>query len=158
MQVKSFMSNMIQFELEDAVGTENVSTSKCEKDTYSVDYFWISRMWEDKGSQGPMADIIVRPGNTEEVSKVLKIANYYKLPVHTWGGGSGSQGGALPMAGGILLDMKRMNHIIDIDENAHSITAEAGMIFQQLEWYANERGFSCMHIPSCLTCGTIGGA
>ena len=83
MQVKSFMSNMIQFELEDAVGTENVSTSKCEKDTYSVDYFWISRMWEDKGSQGPMADFIVRPGNTEEVSKVLKIANYYKLPVQT---------------------------------------------------------------------------
>ena len=32
------------------------------------------------------------------------------------------------------------------------------MIFQQLEWYANERGYSCMHIPSCLTCGTIGGA
>lgn len=62
------------------------------------------------------------------------------------------------MAGGILLDMKRMNHLISIDENAHSITAEAGMIFQQLEWYANERGYSCMHIPSCLTCGTIGGA
>lgn len=32
------------------------------------------------------------------------------------------------------------------------------MIFQQLEWYANERGYSCQHIPSCLTCGTIGGA
>ena len=32
------------------------------------------------------------------------------------------------------------------------------MIFQQLEWYANEKGYSCQHIPSCLTCGTIGGA
>ena len=158
MQIKSFMKDMIQFELEDAVGRENVSTSKCERDTYSVDYFWISRMWQDRGAEGPLPDIIVRPGCTEEVSKVLKIANYYKIPVHTWGGGSGSQGGALPMAGGILLDMKRMNHLIELDENAHSITAEAGMIFQQLEWYANEKGFSCMHIPSCLTCGTIGGA
>lgn len=158
MQVKSFMSDMIRFELEDVVGTENVSTSKTERDTYSVDYFWISRMWQDRGAQGPLPDIIVRPGCTEEVSKVLKIANYYKIPVHTWGGGSGSQGGALPMAGGILLDMKRMNHLISIDESSHSITAEAGMIFQQLEWYANEKGYSCMHIPSCLTCGTIGGA
>ena len=37
MQIKSFMKDMIQFELEDAVGRENVSTSKCERDTYSVD-------------------------------------------------------------------------------------------------------------------------
>lgn len=152
------MSDMIRFELEDVVGRENLSTTEAERATYSVDYFWISRMWEDHGAEGPMADVIVRPGSSEEVSRILKIANYYKLPVHTWGGGSGSQGGALPMAGGILLDMKRMNHLISIDENAHSITAEAGMIFQQLEWYANERGYSCMHIPSCLTCGTIGGA
>ena len=158
MKGKSFMSDMIRFELEDVVERENVSTTEAERATYSVDYFWISRMWEDHGAEGPMADVIVRPGSSEEVSRILKIANYYKLPVHTWGGGSGSQGGALPMAGGILLDMKRMNHLISIDENAHSITAEAGMIFQQLEWYANERGYSCMHIPSCLTCGTIGGA
>lgn len=158
MQIKSFMWDMIRFELEDVVGTENVSTSKTERDTYSVDYFWISRMWQDRGAEGPLPDIIVRPGCTEEVSRILKIANYYKLPVHTWGGGSGSQGGALPMAGGILLDMKRMNRLISIDESSHSITAEAGMIFQQLEWYANEKGYSCMHIPSCLTCGTIGGA
>ena len=32
------------------------------------------------------------------------------------------------------------------------------MIFAQLEWYANERGYSCMHLPSCMTCGTVGGA
>lgn len=158
MQIKSFMFNMIQSELEDVVGRENVSISEAEIKTYSVDYFWISRMWEDKGAVGPTPDIIVRPGSAEEVSKIVKIANYYKIPVITWGGGSGSQGGALAMAGGILLDMKRMNKLIKIDENAHSITAEAGMIFQQLEWYANEKGYSCMHIPSCLTCGTIGGA
>ena len=158
MQKKSFMTDMIIFELEDAVGKENVSISETERSVYTVDYFWLSRMWQDRGAEGPMPDVVVRPGSAEEVSKVLKIANYYKIPVHTWGGGSGSQGGALPMAGGILLDMKRMNRLISIDENAHSITAEAGMIFQHLEWFANERGFSCMHIPSCLTCGTIGGA
>ena len=39
-----------------------------------------------------------------ETSKVLKIANYYKIPVTTWGGGGGTQGGAIPVAGGIVLD------------------------------------------------------
>jgi len=158
MEFKAFMIDMIRNELEDAVGVENVSTSSAEKLTYGVDYFWVSRMWADKGLRPPEADFIVHPGSAEETSKVLKIANYYKIPVQTWGGGSGSQGSALPMAGGILLDIKHMNKLISIDEETRSITAETGMVFQLLEWYANERGFSLMHLPSCLTCGTIGGA
>ena len=158
MERKAFMCDMIRTELEDVVGVENVSVAVSDRMTYGVDYFWIGRMWEDRGQTPPMPDWIVRPGSSEEVSKVLKIANYYKIPVNIWGGGSGSQGGALPMAGGIMMDMKRMNHLIEIDEVSRTITAEAGMIFQQLEWYANEKGYSCQHIPSCLTCGTIGGA
>ena len=158
MERKAFMGDMIRSELEDAVGVENVSVSVSDRMTYGVDYFWVGRMWADRGQVPPMPDWIVRPGSSEEVSKVLKIANYYKIPVHIWGGGSGSQGGALPMAGGIMMDMKRMSHLIELDEESRTITAEAGMIFQQLEWYANEKGYSCMHIPSCLTCGTIGGA
>ncbi|MGI6738133.1 MAG: FAD-binding oxidoreductase [Christensenellales bacterium] len=153
------MPGMILDELADAVGGyDNVSMEMSDRATYGVDYFWLSRMWQDRGEVPPMPDWIVRPGATEEVSKILKIANYYKIPLHTWGGGSGSQGGALPMSGGILMDMKRMCKLIEIDEISRTITAEAGMIFQQLEWYANEKGYSCQHIPSCLTCGTIGGA
>ena len=158
MEKRAFMFNMILSELEDIVGQENVSTREADKLTYGVDYFWISRMWADRGETPPAADFVVRPGSAQEVSAILKVANYYKLPVHTWGGGSGSQGGALPMAGGIILDTKRMNRLLEIDLESRTITAETGMIFQQLEWYANEKGFSCMHIPSCLTCGTIGGA
>ena len=158
MEHKAFMYDMIRTELEDIVGIENVSIREADKITYGVDYFWIPRMWADRGEKPPFADYIVWPDTAEQISKIIKIANYYKIPVHTWGGGSGSQGGALPMAGGILLDTKRMNRLIEIDEESHTITAETGMIFQQLEWYANERGYSCMHIPSCLTCGTIGGA
>jgi len=159
MKLEAFMPGMILDELADAVGGyDNVSMEMSDRATYGVDYFWLSRMWQDRGEVPPMPDWIVRPGATEEVSKILKIANYYKIPLHTWGGGSGSQGGALPMSGGILMDMKRMCKLIEIDEISRTITAEAGMIFQQLEWYANEKGYSCQHIPSCLTCGTIGGA
>ena len=71
-------------------------------------------MWQDRGQVPPMPDWIVRPDSAEEISKILKIANYYKIPVHIWGGGSGSQGGALPMSGGILLDMKRMCRLIAV--------------------------------------------
>ena len=158
MERKAFMTDMIRSELEDVVGVEHVSTNDSERLAYGVDYFWIGRMWADRGLTPPMPDWIVRPGSSEEISKLLKIANYYKIPVNIWGGGSGSQGGALPMAGGIMLEMKRMNRLIEIDETSRTITAESGLIFQRLEWYANEKGYSCQHIPSCLTCGTIGGA
>ena len=158
MEFRGFMTEFIRSELEDAVGTENVSSTKGEKLAYGTDYFWVSRMVIDKGGMPALPDLIVRPASAEEVSKVLKIANYYKIPVQTWGGGSGTQGGALPMAGGILLDVKRMDKLIDIDTIAGTITCETGMIFQTLEWYANEKGYSVMHLPSCLTCCTVGGA
>ncbi len=158
MKYEAFMPEMILTELEDIVGQENVSIEEGERLIYGVDYFWIGRMWSDRGKTPPMPDFVVRPGSTKEVSQILKIANYYKIPVHTWGGGSGSQGGALSMAGGIALDMKRMNRLIAIDEESRTITAETGMVFKILEDYANERGYSTQHIPSCLTCGTIGGA
>jgi alkyldihydroxyacetonephosphate synthase len=158
MEKKAFMNDMIRSELEDVVGVGNVSTSESDRIVYGVDYFWVSRMWADRGQRPPTPEWIVCPDNSQEISKILKIAGYYKIPVNIWGGGSGSQGGALPMAGGIMIDMKRMNRLIKMDEVSRTITAEAGMIFQQLEWYANEKGYSCQHIPSCLTCGTVGGA
>ena len=49
-------------------------------------------MWADRGLRMPEAAAVVSPKNAKEVSAVLKIANYYKIPVTTWGGGGGTQG------------------------------------------------------------------
>ena len=84
MQLNSFMTDIIASELEDAVGRENCSTREIDKLTHSVDYFWLSRMWADRGERMPEADIIVAPKDAKETSAVLKIANYYKIPVTTW--------------------------------------------------------------------------
>ena len=150
MQDKSLMFYMIRSELEDAVGVENVSTKEIERAVYSVDYFWLSRKWQDAGEQGPMPDIIVRPGTTEEVSKVMKIANYYKIPVTTWGGGSGSQGGALPVAGGILLDIKRLDKLIELNTEAGFVTCETGMIFATPSGYMPKA--ICWRCKAITTC------
>ena len=153
----TFLHTFIKSELEDIVGSENVSIRSSDILVYGVDYFYGSKMWEDRGKRLPTPDIIVNPGTAEEISKVLRVSNYYKIPVTTWGGGSGSQGGALSVAGGILLDMKRMNKIINFDESNMAVTVETGMNFTQLEWFANERGYSLMHYPSSMNCATVGG-
>lgn len=91
--MNDFLQDMILTELEDAVGRENCSMQAIDKMTHGVDYFWLSRMWADRGLRMPEADIIVSPKDAKETSAVLKIANYYKLPVTTWGGGGGTRAG-----------------------------------------------------------------
>jgi alkyldihydroxyacetonephosphate synthase len=75
-QMNDFLFSMILTELEDAVGVENCSTHQIDKVTHSVDYYWLSRMWADRGRRMPEADIVVCPKDAQEVSKVVKIANY----------------------------------------------------------------------------------
>lgn len=155
--MNDFLLTQIMTELEDAVGKENCSTKLIDKVTHSVDYFWLSRMWADRGKMMPQADFIVSPKDAQETSKVLKIANYYKIPVTTWGGGGGTQGGAIPVCGGIILDTKRMNQIGEVNEKGMYIEVGAGAIYKHVEWAANEKGYSTMHYPSSLTCSTVGG-
>ncbi len=128
-----FLFTQVLTELEDAVGRENCSTRDIDKLTHGVDYFWLSRMWADRGLRMPEADYIVSPKNAQETSAVLKIANYYKIPVTTWGGGGGTQGGAIPVAGGILLDTKRMDAITDFNEKGMYIECGTGTIYKHLE-------------------------
>ncbi len=153
----NYMYEMIRSELTDAVGEGFVVTSNSDKLGHSVDYYWIPEMWHSRGLNNPTADFIVHPGSAEEVAKVLKIANLHKIPVTPWGGGSGSQGGALPIYNGIILDTKRMNKVIAIDTKTLSVTCETGINAQHLEWAVEKAGFSTMHLPASIACATIGG-
>lgn len=155
--MNKFLFSMILTELEDAVGVENCSVREIDKLTHSVDYFWLSRLFVDRGEKMPEADYVVSPKDAKEVSKVLKIANYYKIPVTTWGGGGGTQGGAIPVCGGIVLDTKRMNRIFDVNTDSMYIECGAGSIYKHIENAANEKGFATMHYPSSLNCSTVGG-
>ena len=153
----NYMFEMIRTELADAVGSEYVNTGDSDKFGHSIDYYWIPEMWHDRGKETKKPDFVVHPGSAEEVARVIKIANQYKIPVVTWGGGSGSQGGALPAFGGIVLDTKRMNKVLKIDEKSLTVTAETGIIARHLEWTVNKSGYSTMHLPASIACATIGG-
>jgi alkyldihydroxyacetonephosphate synthase len=114
-------------------------------------------MWLDRGEPLPAPDFIVHPASVEEIAAIMKIANNYRIPVIPWGGGSGTQGGALPLYGGIIVDIKRLNRILAIDEKSLTVTAEAGINGTQLEWALNERGLTLPHYPASANCATLGG-
>ncbi|MGM0366908.1 MAG: FAD-binding oxidoreductase [Actinomycetota bacterium] len=153
----SYMFDMVLFELRDIVGRDSVSVRDSDKLTYSVDYYWISELWHDRSDSIPTADFIVHPQNSGQVSRILVLANEYKIPVTVWGGGGGSQGGALAVFGGIIMDMKKMNRVLEIDKKSMTVEAETGILMQNLEWELEKHGLSTMHIPASIFCSTLGG-
>lgn len=153
----NYLWEMIRSELADAVGDEQVLTDEAERLAHSVDYYWMAEMWHDRGGRNPAPDLVVRPGTSAEVAKVLRLANTYRIPVTPWGGGSGSQGGALPIYQGIILDTKRLNRILEIDPVSLTVTVESGINMQHLEWALERQGLSTMHYPASIACATLGG-
>ena len=90
---KNLLFELVREELCDAVGEEDVDTSEAGRFCYGADYSWVSRAWMDRGQKPMVPDFVVTPQATEEVSRVLKIANRHRIPVIPYGGGSGVNGG-----------------------------------------------------------------
>src|SRR5699024_1861316 len=90
-------------------------------------------------------------------SRIVKTCNRYKMPVVTRGGGSGTAGGAATMYGGIVLDVKRMNKIIDIDNESLILTAQPGINGRTLEDELNKKSLMLAHYPSSVDISTLGG-
>jgi len=148
---------MMLHELTAIVGSEHVVTQETDRTIYSVDYYWAPRLMIDRGGLPPLPDIVVQPGNVEEVSAVVKFANIYHVPIIPWGGGSGSQGGIMPMYGGIILDLKRLNKITEINEIAGTVTVQAGINGYELESALNLAGWTLPHYPASVHSATLGG-
>jgi len=153
----NFQAEMIRSELEDVVGPDYITTRESDRLVYSTDWSWMAQMWLDRGQPLPLADYIVHPAKPTEIAEIIKIANNYHIPVIPWGGGSGTQGGTLPIYGGIILDTKRMHRILEINETALTVTAQAGINGTQLEWALNDKGLTLPHYPASANCATLGG-
>ncbi len=79
-KMTDFLFDMIATELEDAVGRENCSTRMIDKVAHSVDYFWLSRMWADRGLRMPEGEFIVAPKDAKDIRSSNKI--YRNRQIH----------------------------------------------------------------------------
>ena len=99
---------------------------------------------------------MVRPEDAASVAKILKLANDRIIPVVARGAGSGLSGGAVPLYGGIVLSLERMNRILEIDEDNFVATVEAGATLAGLYQAVEERGLYYPLYPG-ETSATLGG-
>lgn len=116
-----------------------------------------SLLWTKTGIAPHPPDVVVWPASTEEVAAVVRFAGERQVPVVPFGAGSGVCGGAVPLKGGIALDLKRLSGPPCVDLPARTVDVEAGMNGQRLEELLGAAGATLGHFPSSIYCSTVGG-
>ena len=136
-------------EIESAIGADYITDKDFMKAAYSRNV--------DPAFPDRWADIIVRPETTEEVSEIVKIANKYKIRMVPRGGGADLVGGSVTEEG-ILLDLTRMNKIIEINEEDYYCEVECGITWGALVSELHSRGYTTGILgPGSGFSATIGG-
>ncbi|MHA1144076.1 MAG: FAD-binding oxidoreductase [Candidatus Helarchaeota archaeon] len=119
-------------ELKEIVGEEWVSDFPEELHAYSYD------MTEHPPS---MPDYVVMPQTPEEIQKIIKLANEHKIPVVPFVTGNNVGGLTIPLKGGIVVDLKRMDRIIRLDEDDMYLIIEPGVTFGHVKRFLENTGF-----------------
>jgi glycolate oxidase len=129
------------------VGEDNVSDDSADLYVYS----------SDASVHQAMPSVVVRPNTTEEVQKIIRFANKNKIPVVPRGAGSGTSGHTVPIDGGIVLDMKRMNRIIEIRPEDMLVRVEPGVVDDDLNRALKLYDLFYPPAPASSKIATIGG-
>ena len=79
-----------------------------------------------------LPDVVVKPENAEQIAAILKLANRENIPVTPRGAGSGLSGGAVPIHGGIVLSLEKMNQVLEIDTENMVAVVEPGVVTNDL--------------------------
>ena len=131
-----------------AVGADYCLTDPAQLDRYAHD---------ETEDLHYLPTVVVLPNSTDEVAAVMRICHTHHIAVTPRGGGSGLAGGALPVRGGVVLSLERMNRIVSIDERNGQVTTEAGVVTETLQNTLRERGLFYPPDPSSRGWSFIGG-
>src|SRR5215203_6162819 len=143
--------------LEAVLGADAVLTEDAQLDAYTADTYWPAIHARAAGTPLGRPDVVAVPRREEDVASILRIASHHRVPVVAWGGGSGTQGGAVAINGGLVVDLRGLHTIVEIDDVSMTVTAQAGVNGNLLERALNERGLMLPHYPASSEWATVGG-
>lgn len=105
-----------------------------------------------------LPDVVVVPGDTGEVVKIINIANQFKTPIYPRGSGTNLSGGTIPIHGGIVVSMQGMNRILEIDADNLVAVVQPGVIIQDLNNAVAPFGLIYPPDPGTVATATMGGS
>ena len=129
------------------VGPEHVRTDPAARESYGTDGM----------KRGHPADVVVMPDGADHVSAILKLCSAHRVPVVPRGGGTGYTGGAVPLAGGVVLSLERMHRILEIDEANLVAVVEPNAVTGTIQDAVERVGLFYPPDPASLRTSVIGG-
>lgn len=145
-------------ELQEIVGKDKVITDEESIALASRDYIGFRRYHRSDGKNwAPHAMCVIKPKNTDEVSKVLSFLNENHIDVVPRTGGSSVTMSIEPAEGGVIIDGCDMCDILNIDKKNHIVTAQCGTPLEYLEEQLNKQGYTTGHYPQSLPLASLGG-
>ena len=134
-------------EIGDMVGKENVLEDRETRVCYAYDATNIHHL----------PDLVVFPRTPQHISAVLKLANQHRFPVVPRGAGTGFTGGTIPVEGGVVLVLTKMNKILKIDQENLLAIVEPGVVTYDLQQEVEKIGLFYPPDPASLKSSTLGG-
>jgi glycolate oxidase len=104
-----------------------------------------------------MPDLVVKPETKEQISEIVKLCNEEHIPITPRGAGSGLAGANIPIYGGIVISLERMNNIIEIDTKNLVAVVEPGVVTNDLCRIVSEKGLYYAGYPMSVETSFIGG-
>lgn len=140
-------------ELAQIVGPQHVLTSKTARfNRARVPSMFAVHRWEEHVPQ-----VVVLPGSAQEVSEIVRLANRERIPVVPRAGGTGLVDGAVPLRHGILVDIKRMDEVKDVDLGQRCVTVGPGVNMLKLNERLRPHGVMYPDNPASYSCALVGG-
>jgi FAD/FMN-containing dehydrogenase len=135
--------------------TARVLTSPEVVEQLSRDSYWYSPVLR-KQLDGKVGDLVVQPLDAAEIQNVLRYCHANNLPVTLRGAGTGNYGQAVPLRGGLVLDLARMDHIEEFLPDGVAV-CQPGVRLGALESEARKIGWELRCYPSTIVKATVGG-
>ncbi len=144
------------------VGEGNLSVDAADRAVHAVGKGYRDLVRIRTGTIERAPDAVLYPEDEDSVRRVLAFARRRRYAVVPFGGGTSVVGGVEPPAGGawaavLTVDVRRMRRVLEIDEHAGLVTAEAGIRGPHLEEALNAKGLTLGHFPQSWEFSTLGG-
>src|SRR5215211_4307236 len=120
--MKSYVTQLVELApaLAAVLGDVSVHPSDAQLAAYTADTYWPSISARAGGIPLGRPEVVALPRSEDDVAAALRVAAAYNVPVVAWGGGSGTQGGCVPVHGGLVIDLRALDRIVEIDERSMS--------------------------------------